>query len=1002
MKHRLVLLTAVLALWSTSQALAQTRIITGKVTDSLTSEVVTSGQVAVQGSMLGATVKDDGTFTLAVPLRDATLTIRSIGFKRRTVTVTASQTSVDVALERDYFQLEAIVVTGQATGIERKNLANAVATVSQEQLTKTPAASIEQSMQGKLAGAMITQNSGAPGGGMVVRLRGVTSIIGAYTPLYVVDGVIVSDVRVSPGTNFISQASAGSTISTAQENPINRIGDLNPNDIANIEVLKGASAAAIYGSKASNGVIVITTKRGRVGTPQFTLSQRFGVSRIAKKLGMRVYNDSAEAASVFGPGPFSTQVFDFEEQVFGNRPLSHETAISMSGGTETSRYFASGLVKHDGGIMTGTFYDKQSLRLNLGQDLGSKLTFDLNSDVTRTYGDRGLVNNENNGSSPYSAFSVTPTFFDFRAVCPDGSRRVRCAGGVYPVNPYGNANPLHTVTIFENRETVWRFIGAGKVTYQPLNTTHHTLRFIVNGGADFFDQKNAVFSPPDLQFEAVDALLGTSVFSATDNLNLNVNANVVHTLKTSGGTSATTQFGVQYETRKLGTNRQLGANLVGGLNLPSVGTFAVIDGRREFVKDFGMFAQEEFLTFGDRLLLTLGLRADQSSNNGDPAKVFLFPKAATSYRLPFHLGVIDEFKVRAAMGASGNQPTYGQKFTELPGSNYTGAPATRLATTTGATDLEPERQLEIEGGFDATLLGSRVNIEVTGYQKKVTNLLLSRSLEPSAGFSSQIFNGGALRTRGLEISVSAIPIHTRSFEWNSRVNFWLSRCKLLSLPPEVPPFPATGVRKEPGKSCTQFWGSDSLGRLPGDAQLGASLTPVQAIGSRIVRRIGDLNPNYNMGISNDLTFKGLKLYALLDYQDGGYRSYSTLSSQFDGHKTSVDFVVPSKPGALTGAQRVLVANKCQLCTTFQRSNFLKLREVSLSFDVPPSLVHRVWGGSRYVRLSVSGRNLVTITPYPGTDPETVQTPNSLANSSPGEFLAHPQYRSFWLTIDLGF
>src|SRR6185503_12013440 len=181
------------SLLTAGRAQGQTRIVTGRVTDSLTQEVVTSGQVSVQGTSVGTVIKDDGTFTIAVPSRDVVLVVRSIGFKRKDLAIPASQNSVNVALERDYFQLEAIVVTGQATGVERKNLANAVASVSAEQLAKAPTASVEQSLQGKLAGAQITMNTFAPGGGVMVRLRGVTSINGNFTPLYVVDGVIVSD-----------------------------------------------------------------------------------------------------------------------------------------------------------------------------------------------------------------------------------------------------------------------------------------------------------------------------------------------------------------------------------------------------------------------------------------------------------------------------------------------------------------------------------------------------------------------------------------------------------------------------------------------------------------------------------------------------------------------------------------------------------------------------------------------------------------------------------------
>ena len=382
------------------------------MTDSLTAEPLTSGQVSVQGSTIATTIKDDGTFTVAVPPRDVVLQIRSIGYKRKEVRVPASQNSIQAGLERDYFQLEAIVVTGQATGVERKNLANSVASVAAEQLTKTPTATVEQSLQGKFAGAQITDNSGAPGGGMRVSIRGVGSIIGAITPLYVVDGVIVSDAVIFSGTNFITRADVPAGI-----NPINRIGDLNPNDIENVEVLKGASASAIYGSKASNGVVLITTKRGRTGAPQFTATQRIGVSHVnpGSLIGARAWQNAAEVQTQFGAaspavGDFNAaggQFFDNERSLVGGTPLSNETAATVSGGSETTRYFASGLVRHEGGIVNGTFSDKQSVRLNLDQTVARRLNIVLSTDVIHTSDDRGLTNTP--GGEPTTTQDPAPT-----------------------------------------------------------------------------------------------------------------------------------------------------------------------------------------------------------------------------------------------------------------------------------------------------------------------------------------------------------------------------------------------------------------------------------------------------------------------------------------------------------------------------------------------------------------------------------------------------------------
>ena len=255
---------------------SQVRQITGRVTNSQTEQGLAEATVAVVGTNILAQTGNDGAFTLNAPEGPVGLSVRAIGYRRLLITVPAGQATADAALEPDVFKLEEVVVTGQATGVERRNLANAVATVSSADLGDVPTASVEQQLQGKVAGADIQTNSGAPGGGVQVRLRGITSINAAAEPLYVVDGVIVSDVAIPSNQNAVTSATQGSNRSLTQDAQVNRIADLNPNDIDNIEILKGASASAIYGARASNGVVIITTKRGRARPPQVNVSQRFG------------------------------------------------------------------------------------------------------------------------------------------------------------------------------------------------------------------------------------------------------------------------------------------------------------------------------------------------------------------------------------------------------------------------------------------------------------------------------------------------------------------------------------------------------------------------------------------------------------------------------------------------------------------------------------------------------------------------------------------------------
>jgi TonB-dependent SusC/RagA subfamily outer membrane receptor len=277
---------------------AQVRQISGRITNAQTEQGLSDATIAVLGTQIVAQAGNDGRFVLNAPDRPTTLVVRAIGYKRQQVAVPPGQETVSVALEPDVFKLEEIVITGQATGVEKRNLANAVSTVDAGELTRAPTPTIESALQGKIPGATIQANSGAPGGGLQVNLRGVSTIIGDLEPLYVIDGIAVSDVSIPNGANAVTAAQAGGNPRN-QDNAVNRIADLNPDDIARIEVLKGASAAAIYGSKATNGVIIITTKRGQVGKPQFNLTQRFGVSERANELGSRTFNSLSDALAVF-------------------------------------------------------------------------------------------------------------------------------------------------------------------------------------------------------------------------------------------------------------------------------------------------------------------------------------------------------------------------------------------------------------------------------------------------------------------------------------------------------------------------------------------------------------------------------------------------------------------------------------------------------------------------------------------------------------------------------
>jgi TonB-linked SusC/RagA family outer membrane protein len=976
---------------------AQVRQISGRVTNSQTEQGLPEATVAVLGSRVIAQTGNDGTFTLNAPDGPVNLSVRAIGFKRQQVAVPADQAAVEVGLEPDVFKLEEVVVTGQATGVERRNLANAVATVSSEELGNVPTPSVEQQLQGKVAGADIQTNSGAPGGGVQVRLRGITSINAAAEPLYVVDGVIVSDEAIPSNQNAVTAATQGSNRSLTQDAQVNRIADLNPNDIDNIEILKGASASAIYGARASNGVVIITTKRGRTGPAQVNVSQRLGFFEMSNEFGSRVFQSAEEVDATYGAGTAAANNFspgggfDLEKQLAGRKPLSNETSLSVSGGDENTKYFASGSIKRDGGIIENTGFKRQGVRLNLDQQLGPRFRASLSTNLLHTLAQRGLTNNDNSGTSYYVVLSATPSFADL----------TRQPDGVFKLNPFVPSNPLQTAALSRNDENVWRFLGASEAQWNMVRTSNQALRFIVNGGVDFFTQKNSLFFPPELQFEPNDAEPGTSLLSNSDNTNLNLNGNLVHNYRPrGGGYVATTSAGVQFARRDLDISRIVGRNLIGGQENVDAATDRQLSQQRSRVKNLGYFLQEEFLTAGERLLLTAGIRADQSSLNADAGKLFWYPKAAVSYRFPHPTNFLTELKFRGAYGESGNEPLYGQLFTPLTATaNIGGLPGLVVQGTTGATDLRPERQREFEGGFDAILWNSSANVEFTVYQKNVSDLLVQRSLAPSSGFTQEFFNGAKLRTRGLEVGVTVQPLQRADVTWLFRTTFSTNRSKITEL--SVAPFLTGGFgtsigafQIEEGASATQIVGNDTLtaAEVTANPSLGA-------VGDIVVRKIGDANPDFRMSFTNDFTVRNFTLHFLLDWQQGS--SILNLTKLlYDFGKVTADYADPIPGSTQTVGERRLAGFQKTAKNYLESATFLKLREVTLSYDLPQSTVRSLLGGSRSARLSLSARNLFTASPYSGVDPEVSNFGNQpIARNI--DVAPFPPSRSFWFSVDLG-
>src|SRR4051794_447662 len=972
------LLSAVL---TASPVLAQVRSLTGRVTNQQTGAPVAEAIISVDRSSISARTGSDGRFSMNIPEGDQALTILAIGYKRQNITAPTGSRQVNVTLEPDPFKLEEVVVTGQSTGIERQNLPNAVATVGADELTRAPTGTLESALQGKIPGALIQQNSGAPGGGIQVNLRGVSTINAGTEPLWVVDGIVVSNAAIPNGQNAVSCAQCGGNPRN-QDNPTNRIADINPEDIERIEVLKGGSAAAIYGSKATNGVIIITTKKGVQGKPQFNISQKLGSFWRAGTLGSRTFTSLADAQAAFNPdttvarlfNAANGQVFDNEDALYGEHPLAYETDMSVSGGTTQTRYYVSGLVKNDGGIGVNTGYKKQGVRVNLDQELSHWLQLSANTNVLHSVSNRGLSNNDNSGTSPYLVFPFTPSFVDLRA--PSTISQDQLIAADFPTNPFERSNPLQTFQFLKNDEDTWRALGTLTARATVLARENHTWQLIAIGGAGYFEQDNDFVSPRELQYEPNDGQPGTAVLSKSSNRNLNLALNSNYTyVPSSGSYQSTFSAGVQYEDRLLNATQILARDLPSGQENPDQATSATPFQDDETVRDLGFYGQEELLMMDRRLLLTAGVRADRTSNNGDTGKYFLYPKAAISYRLIKPLASMDEMKLRFAFGETGNQPLFGQKFSPDSSGTIGGNYAAFPGSTAGDVLLQPERQTEFEGGFDALFASGRAELNFTVYQRMITDLILTQTLAPSMGQEFRTFSSdGRLRNQGIEAAFNVSPVVNRNMNWLLRTTFFLNRSQIRSLG-DVPPFETGGFGTslgaffiEPGKSATQIVGTEGV--------------------------VGDAAPDFQMSFSSDLTYQAFSLGFLLDWKQGG-DNINLTEFLYDAGQNSKDFVEAGQK-----RQEEWTSGKTQVYV--QDGSYLKLREITLAYNLPDKITRSLFGGSaRYVRLTVSGRNLLRFTGYRGLDPEVSNFSNQaiVRNIDVAPF---PPSKSFFFGFDLGF
>jgi TonB-linked SusC/RagA family outer membrane protein len=966
MKKNYFVLTLLGLMLSTSLLFSQTNV-SGKVTEASSGDGLPGVNVVVKGTATGTLTDADGNFSIAVAQGDF-LVFSFIGFGSQEVEIT-SATTVNISMSEDFTSLEEVVVSGLASTVKRSNLANAVGTVSGEELTGTTGqATLDGALYGKLTGVNIVASSGAPGGGSGVRLRGISSIKGNNQPLYIIDGVYMSNAEVPSGLRNASGANRAN-----EENASTRIADLDPNDVESIEVLKGASAAAIYGTRANAGVIIITTKMGKAGKTKINVSQDFGFSTVQNLTGLRDWNtanvtatfDAAEAA-IFNAAKSAGKIFDYEDELYGETGKISNTKFSMSGGNEKTSFYLGASIRKEDGIVKNTGFDRNSIRLNIKHKINDKITISSNTNYVNSLTNRGFSGNENEGGLSFGYnLAYTRPWYDLH---PDEF-------GNYPVNPTAFGNMLQVRDVAKNDDEVNRFIQGGKIDVSLVQNNTTNLKFTLGGGIDFFIDESLIYIPETHQGQIGkdNGFIGVGKNTFTQG---NFQSFLVFDkFLMNGDLTFSTQAGVSYLdfTRDLIYNQT--TQLIPGQTSLEQGASKDIEQDRENEEEFGIILQEE-VNYKDQIIGTLGMRQDKSSLNGDPNKYFTFLKASLAVNIAefdfWSIEKVSQLKLRAAYGETGSSATYGSLITPLDATNINGSGGTVISAKRGTPDLFPETSSEVEIGIDLGLLDNRIGLEFTSYTRKVNDLLFDQNLPTSSGFSTTVLNEADLKNTGIELAINAKPISNSNIEWTTYVSYWKNKAELTRLGVDPFPVPNNGF----GLGLGTFF-----------LQEGQLLTSIVQNVDGVPTAVANSEPDFQMSFSNQVHFlKNFDFSALLHYKKGGDALNLTALLIDDG-----------------GTNPAIDARGSQYADSYiEDAGYMRLREVALYYTVPKAALNSMFKNTfEQVKLGISGRNLWTRTDYSGYDPE-VSTNGSGVISNGLDVTPYPSSKQVYFHLNFSF
>jgi TonB-linked SusC/RagA family outer membrane protein len=991
----------------------------GTVSDQNAGVPLPGATVVLVDADFGTATNVDGEFEFTnVPEGTYSLRVTYVGYVQLNRTIEVNQNlNLNLSLQQDDQALGEVVVTGYGS-IVREEMTGNVSSISARQIEEIPVNSFETALQGQASGVFIQQGSGKLGQGINIRVRGTSSVSASSQPLYVIDGIPVTSESQS---------------TTADTNPL---ADLSTNEIASIDILKDAAAAAIYGSRGANGVVLVTTKRGQSGATRINVSLERGFSSPTNRkefLNTAEYIELFTEAAERSPGEdlsgayLENNWFDFfaqgtdwrnqeidtdwQDEAFQDAS-STEFNMQASGGTESTRFFISGGISDQTGITRGDEFKRLNARINLDHNASDKLLVGMNLGISRTENIR--ISNDNAFSTPLQAIAQSPLSPVYQPQF-DG-------GNLTGFSDRPNENTLYYNFIrhvqgVDNNQTVFRNIGNLFAEYSILPT----LQLRSEGGLDLLFQSEEYYA--DRNTNVGENTNGFGDYRTVNIVNYTLNNYLTWDTQLAEDHRINAVAGISFE------NSTNNVSFVEGTNFPTdsftkLASAADITGGSTTQTEYrflSYFARTNY-TFMDRYLLSASARVDGSSRFGQNARYGFFPSVSAGWivsREDFmdDVNFLSFLKFRASYGLTGNAnignfPSRGL----YGGTGYAGISGLNPSQTPNP-DLKWERTEQFNFGLDFELAGDRISGEIDYYTKNTDDLLLNVNVPSTTGFTSQLRNVGQLENKGLEFVINTHNM-VGEFQWTTNFNIAFNRNKILNLDGQV----ITGGflnRAIEGEAIAVMFGKEYAGVDPdnGDAlyylhgpdgkDYDAGTTNSYSAANDVV--IGDPNPDFIGGLGNRFNYKNFDLNVLLQFVNGndvynGGGRYQSANGDFFDNQTRDQLNRWQNPGDITDVPeaRLFGSNGSNPSSRYiHDASYLRLKNVVLGYTLPKSALERL--NLQRVRLYVTGVNLLTFTDYPGWDPEVnTDLYNQSDNLNIGnEFYSVPQARTLSFGINIG-